>query len=396
MKTVLVNGRVVTPYRVLDDRGVVAEDGKITEIFTGAYTGEADEIIDVGGRYISPGFIDLHTHGAGGHDYMDGTAEAVEGAAKAQMRHGTTSLMATTTTGSMEEIMASLAAYNEVKKTMKDGPNLLGVHMEGPYVSPFRNGAQDKNYLRPIDLDEIRGLLDFCPDIRRMSIAPEEKNGIEAGRLLRDRGIIASIGHSDAMYEDVLEACENGYSLVTHYYSGNSTLARKTHRRELGIIETAYLVDNLDVEIICDGIHLPPELLTLILKQKPWNNIILTTDSNRGVDMPEGSEVRIGSKKNGQLCYVEGGVAMMWHRKSYGGSIATLDRCVRTLVQQVHVPLPAAVRMASLNTARVAGVPGKGSIAVGKDADLCVFGDDIRVVAVMVGGKMVTNEMEKA
>lgn len=396
MKTVIVNGRIITPYRILDGYGLVVEEGKITDLFQGEYPHPADRVMDVKGMYVSPGFIDTHTHGSGGYDYMDGTVEAVEGAVKTHMRHGTTSIMPTTMTSTLEEIYGALDSYMEAKKQIQNGPNLLGIHLEGPYVSPLRNGGQDKNYLRAIDLNEITEMLDHCPDIRRITAAPEEPNGLALGRLLRDRGILASIGHSDAMYEDVLAACENGYSLVTHYYSGNSTLARKTHRRELGIIETAYLIDNLDVEIICDGIHLPPELLSLILRQKPWNNIILTTDSNRGVDMPEGSEVMLGSKKNGQICYVEGGVAMMWHRKSYGGSIATMDRCVRTLVKQVHIPLEAAVRMASLNPARVFGLKRKGTIAVGMDADLCVFDEDICVSTVMVGGQVTCSAMEEA
>ena len=394
MKTLLRNGRIITPYRILDNKNLLIADGTIVQICDKEELPEADQVIDVQNRYISPGFIDMHTHGAGGHDFMDGTAEDTIGAVMTHMRHGTTSIMPTTMTATMEEIYGALDAYMEAKKTIQGGPNLLGVHLEGPYVSPQRNGGQDKSYLRPIDITEIEKLLDYCPDIRRITMAPEENGGMEAGRLLRDRNVIASIGHSDAMYEDVLEACENGYSLVTHYYSGNSTLARKTHRRELGIIETAYLVDDLDVEIICDGIHLPPELLNLILKQKCWNNIILTTDSNRGVDMPEGSEVMLGSRKNGQVCYVEGGVAMMWHRKSYGGSIATADRCVRTLVKQVNVPLTAAVRMMSMNPARVAGLKYKGKIAVGMDADLCFFGDDIRVDGVMVNGQITHNAMK--
>lgn len=394
MKTLICNGRIVTPYRILEEQNLLIEDGKITDICSRDSSPDADQVIDVDNRYISPGLIDLHTHGGGGHDYMDGTAEDTIGAAMTHMRHGTTSIMPTTMTATMEEIYGALDAYMEAKRIIENGPNLLGIHLEGPYVSPARNGGQDKSYLRAIDTKEISDLLDYCPDIKRISMAPEENGGMEAGRLLRDRNVIASIGHSDAMYEDVLAACENGYSLVTHYYSGNSTLARKTHRRELGIIETAYLVDDLDVEIICDGIHLPPELLNLIFRQKCWNNIILTTDSNRGVDMPEGSEVMLGSRKNGQLCYVEGGVAMMWHRKSYGGSIATTDRCVRTLVQQANIPLTAAVRMMSMNPARVAGLKYKGKIAIGMDADLCFFKDDIVVDGVMVNGKITHNIMK--
>lgn len=394
MKTVLIHGRVVTPYRTLENHGVAVEDGRITEIFAGEYTQPADTVIDVENRYISPGFIDLHTHGGGGSDYMDGTADGLINAVKTHMRHGTTSIMPTSTTSTMEELYGMLDSFSEAKRIMTGGPNLLGVHMEGPYVSTERHGGQDIQYLRTPYPEEIKEVLRYSPYIARVSAAPEIPYGMELGRTLRDHGILASIGHSAAMYEKVLEACENGYSLVTHFYSGNSTLQRITHRRELGIIETAYLIDGLNVELISDGIHLPPELLRLILRGKNSNQIILTTDSSRGVDLPEGTPVRLGSMKNGQDGIVEGGVCMMMHRMSYGGSTCTTDRAVRTMVQQIGVRLEDAVRMISLNPARLAGAKTKGIISVGMDADLCVFDEEIRIGGVMVMGEMTVNELK--
>lgn len=394
MKTVIKGGRVITAYRILQDHGLVIEDGKIQEIFSGDYNGTADEVIDVKGRYISPGFVDLHIHGGGGHDYMDGTVEAVIEASKTHMHHGTTSLTPTLTSGPWNEMLTAVDAYMEAKKVIQDGPNLLGMHMEGPYVSMTRSGGQLPQYVRPINLEEIRALLDHCPDIVRMNAAPEEPHGIELGRILRDRGILASIGHADNMYDNVLEACENGYSLITHFYSGCTMLERRTHRRELGMVETGYMLDEMNVELICDGIHLPPEVLKLVFKQKPWHLITLTTDSSRGADLPEGTEIRTGNKNSGKRCIVKGGVSMRWDGLAYGGSVCTTDRCVRTAVQQANVPLVDAVRMMSLNPARLIGAASKGSIAIGKDADLCFFGDDIHVVATMVGGRMLHNQMD--
>ena len=324
---------------------------------------------------------------------MDGTPEAVINAAKTHMRYGTTSIMPTTMTSSMEELYAALTAYREAARTMKDGPNLLGVHLEGPYVSPARNGAQDPAFLREPTEKEIVALLDDFPEIKRISAAPEVPGGMRLGQIMRERGLLPSIGHSDAMYEKVLEACENGYRLVTHFYSGNSTLARITHRRELGIIETAYLVDDLYVEIIADGIHLPPELLRLILSGKSWNRIILITDSMRGASMPEGSIVKLGSQKNGQDTIIEGGVAMMMHRRSYGGSVCTTDRCVRTMYKQAGLPIEKAVQMITLNPARLLNLRTKGAIAPGMDADLCIFDDDICMAGVMVRGKLLMNKL---
>lgn len=394
MKTVIKGGRVITAYRILQDHGLVIENGKIQEIFSGDYNGTADEVIDVKGRYISPGFVDLHIHGGCGHDYMDGTVEAVIEASKTHMRHGTTSLTPTLTSGPWNEMLTAVDAYMEAKKVIQDGPNLLGMHMEGPCVSMTRPGGQLPQYVRPINLEEIRALLDHCPDIVRMNAAPEEPHGIELGRILRDRGILASIGHADSMYDNVLEACENGYSLITHFYSGCTMLERRTHRRELGMVETGYMLDEMNVELICDGIHLPPEVLKLVFKQKPWHLITLTTDSSRGADLPEGTEIITGNKYSGKRCIVKGGVSMRWDGLAYGGSVCTTDRCVRTAVQQANVPLVDAARMMSLNPARLIGATSKGSIAIGKDADLCFFGDDIHVVATMVGGRMLHNQMD--
>ncbi len=392
MKTVLTGGKIITPYRILEDCCLVIEDGKIQDIVSKDTPVPADEVIDVKGRYISPGFIDLHIHGGGGFDFLDGTLEAVEGVAKTHMRHGTTTLTPTTTSCSIEEMYTLFDAVKLAQKEMKDGPNLPGMHLEGPYVNPARCGAQDASYLRAINKEEICAMLDYVP-VCRMSIAPELEGGMEIGRVLRDRGIVTSICHSEAMYDEVIEACENGYSMVTHFYSGNTFLQRRTHRRELGIVETGYLVDELTVECITDGIHLPPELLGYILRFKPWDKITLCTDAVRGVDLPEGTIIKLGSLTRGQDCLIQGGVSMMMHGRSYGGSIATTDRCVRTMVQQAHVPLEAAVRMMSLNPARAMGFNTKGRIAIGMDADLCMFGEDIVVDAVMVGGRMTHNAM---
>jgi N-acetylglucosamine-6-phosphate deacetylase len=391
MKIILSNGRLITPFRVLKDAGVVIEDGIITEIIHGAYDGSFDRCIDAQGNYISPGFIDMHTHGGGGYDNMDGTHEAIMGAAKTHMRYGTTSLTPTSLSSSDEELFTFFDCFKKAKKEMVNGPNLLGIHLEGPYVSPKRSGAQDAAYIKDPEREHLMKILSRSDDIVRISAAPELPGGMELGRELRKRGILASICHSDALYETVLEACENGYNLVTHFYSGNSTLSRPKARRELGIIETAYLIDELWVEIIADGIHLPPELLKLIIRGKPSNRICLTTDSMRGAGMPEGQIVKLGSLKNGQDTIIENGVAMMMHHRSYGGSICTTDRCVRTMVKLVGLPVEDAVRMMSLNPARVMGIRKKGILSPGMDADICVFGDDIRIKKVVVGGRVTIN-----
>lgn len=388
MRRALVNGRVITPYRDIPRGGVLMEGGHIASVFAGDFAGEADAVDDARGCYISPGFIDLHTHGGHGHDYMDGTPEAVIGAARAHLRHGTTSLLPTTMTAPEAELFRLFDAYRAAKARMHGGPHLLGLHLEGPFFAPAFSGAQDARYLLAPDAENAQRILAHADIIARVSLAPELPGAMAFARALRRRAILASIGHSGATHETVLQACENGFSLVTHFYSGNSSLQRVEGRRVLGIVETAYLADDLAVEIICDGLHLPPELLRLILRGKPRDRVCLTTDSMRGTDMPEGSVVKLGSLQNGQDAIVEGGVAWMAHRQSFAGSVCTMDRCVRTAVKLAGATVQDAVRMASLNPARALGCGHKGVLAPDMDADVCVFDDEIQMQAVYVSGTL--------
>lgn len=389
MRTVIENARVITPLRVIGQGGVVLEAGNIVQVFEGAFSDEADRHWDAHGLNLSPGFIDIHTHGAGGHDFMDGTPDAFVGAAMAHLTHGTTSLVPTTLTCPDSELFRVFDCFREAKRLMRGGPNLLGLHLEGPYFSRAQAGAQDTRFLRAPEQEHYLKILDMSQDILRVSAAPELPGALALGDTLQKRGILASIGHSDALYSDVLNAVEHGYTHVTHLYSGMSALRRIGPWRNLGVVESAYLIDSLHVEIIADGCHLPPELLRLIVRQKAWDKICLVTDSMRGAGLPEGEIVKLGSLTNGQDTILEDGVAMLMDRSAFAGSVCTADRCVRTMVQQAGVPLADAVRMMTENPARLIGASGKGRIAQGWDADLCLFDDAVNVQAVIVGGEAV-------
>lgn len=388
MRTAIRNGRVIAPDRRIVYGGVLFEDGKIIGIFEGEPPLRADETIDAQGFFVSPGFIDLHTHGGGGYDFMDGTPEAFIGAAKAHMRHGTTSIVPTTLTSSDAELLRAFECFRQAKRQMQNGPSLLGLHLEGPYFNPEQAGAQDPKYLRNPTREHYLRLLDASEDILRVSAAPELPGALELGDELHRRGILASIGHSSAEYEDVKNAVRHGYTHVTHFYSAMSMLRRKGPWRRLGIVESAYLMDELSVEIIADGCHLPPELLRLIVKQKPMEQICLITDSMRGAGMPEGEIVKLGSLSNGQDTIIEQGVAMLMDRSAFAGSVCTADRCIRTMVKLAGVPVADAVAMMTANPARIIGAKNKGELALGKDADICIFDDEIRIQKVIAGGKI--------
>lgn len=385
------NARIICIDKI-NDGFLVIEKGRIKAFGTGKpeekLYKEVDSILDCKGKYLSPGFIDMHTHGAGGHDFMDGTEEAVKGACSEHLKHGTTSICPTTLTCPMDELLDFFKIYRKVKSEWTAGPNLLGVHLEGPFFSAQQAGAQDPQYLmQPVPEKYIPIFEAGGDDIARMSVAIELDGAMQLGQELRKRNIIAAIGHSDADYEDVKKAVENGYSLLTHFYSGMSSLHRVGPYRVLGVVESGYIFDELKVEVIADGKHLPPELLKLIVKCKGIDNISLITDSMRGAGMAEGEHPKIGSIKNGQETLIKDGVAMMPDFKSFAGSVCTTDRCVRTMYKLAEVPLYNAVRMMTLNPARILGIDDrKGSIEKGKDADLVIFDDDINVSSVYVGG----------
>ena len=385
-KTKIINGRILTPYRLIDNGTIAFDDGKII------YAGEKDidlgdcAVIDAKGHYVSPGFVDIHTHGGGGHDFMDGTCDAFLGAAQMHAKHGTTSIFPTTLTCTNEELKQTLEIYREAKAKNKNGAQFLGLHLEGPYFALSQAGGQDSRYIRKPRKEEYEEILSWSDDIARWSIAPELDGAMELGRALRARGILPSIGHTEAEYETVQEAFENGYTHVTHLYSAMTGVHRKNAYRFLGVIESAYLIEGMTVEMIADGCHLPPSLLQLIYKIKGPSRIALITDSLRGAGMPEGESIS-GSLKNGQKVIIEDGVAKLPDRSAFAGSVATTDRLVRTVVKQAAIPLLDAVKMMTITPAEIMGVDKeKGSLAIGKDADVLIFDEDIQVKMTMIQG----------
>lgn len=388
MRTVFENAVIIAPSRMF--RGVVVVEGdKISAVIEGdAYSREKDDrIIDVQGRYLSPGFIDLHTHGAGGHDFMDGSVDAVIQACRTHLRHGTTALLPTTLSSEDDELFDNLSNIASAAELHEDMPEILGVHLEGPYFSAIQNAAQDKRFIKEPAAAEYERIFAHSPSIRIWSVAPELPGALEMGNWMRAHGIIGSIAHSNAVYEEVQAAHENGYQMITHFWNGMSRLTRRNAKMYLGVAESGLLIDDLVVEVIADGCHLPIPLLKLIYKTKGADHICLVTDSMRAAGT-EVAESILGSLKNGQRVIIEGGVAYMPDKTSFGGSIATADRLVRTMYRLAELPLPEAVRMMSLTPARMLGVSGRlGSIAPGKDADLLVFDDDIRIDLIMVKGR---------
>lgn len=395
-KWCLRNVRVVLPKRTLPlgyvmvngDRLEAVGENEPPETLGGFAS------VDGQGAILAPGFIDLHVHGGGGCDFMDGTLEAIVTAARTHLAHGTTTLAPTTLACPDEDLFLFFAHYKRAL-SVENMPRLAGIHLEGPYFSKNQAGAQPPEYLRTPAPAHYRAVLERGGGhIIRWSLAPELDGALALGDELKARGILASIGHSDAEYDTVCHAMEHGFTHLTHFYSGMSSLTRREGFRVLGVIECGYLFDSLHTEIIADGMHLPAELLRLIVKQRPHEQISLVTDAMRGAGMPEGPSV-LGSLRHGLPVVVQGGVARMTDLSGFAGSVATADRLVRTMVRMAGLPLHEAVAMMTLHPARLLGRENElGSLEAGKKADMVLLDAQLRACRVWVGGTEIqsTNE----
>jgi N-acetylglucosamine-6-phosphate deacetylase len=380
------NGRVITPARVIPVGTVVVDDGIIMAIAEGDLDVEGAEVIDAARQYIAPGFIDIHVHGGGGYDFMDETEEAFIQIAENHAMFGTTSMVPTTMSATREAMVKAMEVFERVRSLPVMGSRLLGVHIEGPYFSMNQRGAQDPKHIRNPDPAEYQEIIDHYKGLVRWSVAPELPGALEMGRALRKKGVLAAIAHTDALYDDVVKAVECGFSLATHLYSCMSGVTRKNAFRYAGVIESALLMDEMDVELICDGIHLPAPLLKFVYKIKGPSRIALITDAMRGAAMPEGESV-LGNLKDGLKVIIEDGVAKLPDRSAFAGSVATADRLVRTMHQLAEVPMHEAVYMASTTPARIMGVDHyTGSLEEGKDADIVIFDNDVNVSHTIVKG----------
>jgi len=392
MQKLIKNAVIVTDGYETPGGYVAIENGNIIHVGIGDIPERflSWDTFDAGGNYLCPGFIDNHCHGGGGHDFMDGTAEAILGAARAHMLHGTTTIAPTSLSSSDEELFQFIENYKLATQVTENMPHLMGMHLEGPHFSPAQAGAQPPEYLKNPSVDFAKAVIAAGEGaVIRWSIAPELPGALETGDWLSDQGVMLSMAHTDAMYDDITAAMAHGYRHMTHFYSGMSQMKRVNAFRVLGAVECGYLFDEINVELIADGMHLPPELLRLILKMKPHDKITLVTDSMRGAGMPEGPSI-LGSLKDGLPVILEGGIAKLPDRTAFAGSMATSDRLVRTMVEKAGLALPEAVEMVTGNVAKLYGIYDKaGDIAPGKQADMVILDSTLHAAHVFVGGVQV-------
>lgn len=388
---ILKNADVILENEILPGSDVLIQNGKIIKIGHPGICLETQcpaEMIDCTGKYLSPGFIDIHVHGGGGYDFMDTADTAIETILQTHTRYGTTSIFPTTLAS---EINATVEAVTRIeafqKNQKKDLCQVMGVHLEGPYFNPIHKGAQPERFIKTPDEEEYRFLL-ANPVIKRISFAPEIHNALALAKYIQSKNIIGSIAHTNGTYDDVIAVMHYGINLITHLYSAMPVVYRKKGYRQIGIAETGLLLDDLSVEVIADGKHLPKELLRFIYKNKGNDKMVVVTDAMRAAGQNVTHSI-LGSKEYGLPVLIKDNVAFAPDGENFAGSIATMDLLVRNMVSLAGVSLPNAVKMAALNAAKVMHIDqSKGSIEKGKDADLVVLSKDLFVEKVIVQGNI--------
>ena len=373
---------------------LLVRDGRIGRIAPAIAPEPDDAVVDLCGDRLVPGFIDMHVHGGGGADFMDGSEGALRTVRRTHARFGTTTLCPTTLTAPDDEITAFLGTARDLMSgddrdpSRRDGARIGSVHVEGPWLAPSQAGAQDPAYLLSPSVAHLERLLGACDGVSTVTIAPELDGACECAEWLTERGALPAMGHSDATLAQVRDAVAGGCRHMTHFYSAMSTVKRDRGYRIPGMVEAGYLFDEVTVETIADGSHLPHELLRLVWKVKGTGRMALVTDAMRGAGMPEGT-YRLGSLKRGRDVIVEDGVARLPDRSGFAGSVCTMDRAVRTVVA-AGIALEDALRMASATPARILGMQDRrGRLRPGLDADLVRLDGELNVRMTVVGGRIV-------
>lgn len=375
---IFANGRLVLPDGIRDGLELVVENGKIAEIRERT----SATAVDLKGNYLAPGFIDLHIHGALGRDTMEATPEAFQAICDYHATGGTTSLLLTTVTAPISEIVNVLKAVRALGGTIKQ---IAGVHVEGPFISKARAGAQRAEFIRDPESHAVDALLAFADVIKIMTIAPELPDVLTTIDRLCLHHILVSGGHSDASDIEARAGFEYGMRRVTHTFNAMSSARRRGIYREAGLLEFALSEPDINCELIADGHHVSPTLMKMLYRAKGPRGICLVTDATAGAGFPQGKEFFL----SGRPCVVGDGVCLLADRSALAGSASRMIDLVRVMVNQVGVPLHEAVAMAATNPARALGLATKGKLKTGADADFVVMSPKLEILRTVVAGERI-------
>lgn len=390
---ILTNARLIFPDGIRGGLELVVENGKITAVREQNHA-RANEVDDLHGNYLAPGFIDLHVHGARGRDTMEESAEAFRAICDYHASGGTTSLLLTTATAPLDKLLEVLDAIRTAVGTARRGVRtaqdavrgirqVAGVHVEGPFISKAKCGAQRAEFIQSPSRASVQQLLDYSDVIKRITVAPELPGALEAIENCYAHGISVSGGHSDAWDEEAREGFARGMRSVTHTFNCMSSARRRGIYRVGGLLEFALSEPQISCELIADGHHVSETLIKMLYRAKGSRGICLVSDATAGAGLPDQSRFSLF----GRDCVVEDGVCFLADRSMLAGSASQMIDLVRTMVTKVNIPLHEAVTMATENPARAVGLETKGRLEVGADADLIVLSPELEVLQTFSGGE---------
>jgi N-acetylglucosamine-6-phosphate deacetylase len=388
MKTLFKNAKLVLEDRIEVDFALLIENDHILEYGPNKmFTDNYDQVIDVNNQFISPGFIDLHVHGGGGADFMDHDSNKFKTITQAHAKHGMTACLATTLASPNEEVFELLENCPKEDENL-EGARILGVHLEGPYFSMEQRGAQDPMYIKIPQIEEVNEFLKYKDRIKRWSMAVELENMEKVIPLVSQNNILVSLAHTSATAQEVINAEDWGVSLATHFYSGMGSIYRVKGLRAAGAVEGVYLSKSMIAEIIADGKHLPREVIQMVYKFLGVKRVILTTDAMRAAGTDHKESI-LGSLEKGQAVIIKDGVAKLPDETSLAGSIATMDRLLRTVIE-AGISLVDGVNSISLLPAKLIHVDDRyGRIESNYKADFVIFDDNIQISSTYINGKCV-------
>ena len=385
---IIKNGTVLTPEREIADGVVIVQGDKIIAV---GKRGEVEEPanaenIDANNGYISPGLIDIHVNGANGADVSKVDSDTFSTMGNFFAKYGVTSFVGTTITSAPADIIKALQfARSHIKENKIDGAELLGIHMEGPYISPEQSGAHPKQFLALPKPEHYLQFLEYSDVLLKMTIAPELEGAAQLVKDLRSRGIVVSAGHTNGIYSEMKDAIDAGVNHSTHFFCNMSHFRRDKLKRVAGVVETLLYDDRVTGALIGDGWHVGPQLMKLLIKVKGVDRVCFVTDAMPAVGLPDGIH-KLGDIE----AVVEHGIARLKDNTAYAGSVTTMDICVRNGINQVGLSLIDAIRMSSLTPAKIIGVDNrKGSLEKGKDADITIFDNEINVIKTIGRGKII-------
>lgn len=384
----IINGSIFTPQGWIEDGSVLIRDGKILEVTNCDLAIEGAEVIDAKGQFIVPGYVCMHAHGGGGYDFTEATEEAFCKVVEAHQKHGATSIFPTMSSSTFEDIRKGVAVCEQLMAE-KDSP-ILGLHLEGPYLTPKRASDEFGDKLCEPNPDDYIPLLESTSCIKRWDASPEVPGALDFARYLKSKGILASLTHTEVEYKEVKEAYEAGFTHAAHFYNGMPGFHKCREYKYEGTVESVYLVDDMTIELIADGRHLPNTILNLAYKVKGVEKTCLVTAAlaYAAADTTDINHPNI---------IIEDGVCKSKDHEHLVGSIATMDVLVQNMVK-AGVQLEHVLRMVSETPARLMNVyDRKGSLEKGKDADILIIDDKQNVRAIWAMGKLVegTNTLFK-